>query len=108
MKQISRDTLKHMIDTETDFVLIDARGHEAYAEEHIPGAVSIPSDHIGEHLIRDYRKERTYVTYCSGWDCEASTIAAEKLNRFGFKKTLVFRGGLEDWKDIGLPTEKGA
>jgi len=108
MRHISRDTLRQMIDTETDFVLIDARGHEAYAEEHIPGAVSMPSDHIGEHLIRDYGRERTYVTYCSGRDCEACTIAAEKLDRFGFKKTLIFKGGLEEWKAAGLLTDKGA
>lgn len=108
MKQITRETLKKMMDSETDFVLIDARGHESYAKEHIRGAVSMPSDHIGDHLLRGFRKERTYVTYCSGWKCEACTIAATKLDKFGFEKVLVFNGGLEDWKAAGLPTEKGA
>lgn len=107
-KRISGETLKQMMGSETDFVLIDARGHEAYAKEHIPGAVSVPSDHIGEHLIRDFGKDRTYVTYCSGWSCEASTVAAAKLDKFGFKKVLEYKGGLEDWKAAGLPTEKGA
>lgn len=108
MRQITRDVLKQMMDTDTDFVLIDARGHEPYANEHIPGAVSIPSDHIGEHLVRGFGKNRTYVTYCSGWKCEASTIAAKKLEKFGLEKVLEFKGGLEDWKAGGLPTEKGA
>jgi len=108
MRQITRDILRKMMDSETDFVLIDSRGHESYAKEHIPGAVSIPSDHIGEHLLKEFRKDRTYVTYCSGWKCEASTLAAMKLDKFGFKKVLEFKGGLEDWKAGGLPTEKGA
>jgi rhodanese-related sulfurtransferase len=108
VRQITREILKQMMDSETDFVMIDARGHEAYAKEHIPGAVSIPSDHIGEHLLREFRRERTYVTYCSGWKCESSTVAATKLDKFGFKKVLEFKGGLEDWKAAGYPTEKGA
>jgi len=108
MRQITRDTLKQMMDSGADFVLIDARGHEAYAREHILGAVSIPSDHIGEHMLREFKKDRTYVTYCSGWKCEASTIAAEKLDKFGFEKVLEFKGGLEDWKTGGFRTEKGA
>lgn len=108
MKQITRDVLKHMMDSRTDFVLIDARGHESYEKEHIPGAISLPSDHIGGHLLRDLTKGRTYVTYCSGWKCEASTVAAKKLDKLGFKKVLEFKGGLEDWKSAGYPTEKGA
>ncbi len=107
MKQITREVLKRMIDSGTDLVLIDARGHESHAKEHIPGAISIPSDHIGEHILKEFQKGRTYVTYCSGWKCEASTVAAQKLNKFGFNKVLEFKGGLEDWKAAGYRTDKG-
>lgn len=106
MKKITREVLKNMMDTNADFVLIDARGHEAYDKEHLPGAVSIPSDHLGEHLLKNYKKDRTIVTYCSSFECTASTIAAEKLEKYGFKKILEFKGGLADWKVAGYPTEK--
>jgi rhodanese-related sulfurtransferase len=106
MKKITREVLKNMMDTNVDFVLIDARGHEAYDKEHLPGAVSIPSDHLGEHLLKNYKKDRTIVTYCSSFECTASTIAAEKLEKYGFKKILEFKGGLADWKVAGYPTEK--
>jgi rhodanese-related sulfurtransferase len=46
------------------------------------------------------------VTYCSSFECEASTIAAQKLDKYGFKNVLEFKGGLEDWKKAGYPTEK--
>ena len=106
MKKITREVLKNMMDTNVDFVLIDARGHEAFDKEHLPGAVSIPSDHLGEHLLKNYKKDRTIVTYCSSFECTASTIAAEKLEKYGFRNILEFKGGLADWKGKGYPTEK--
>lgn len=108
MKRITRDILKNMMDTDVPFVLIDARGHEAYDKEHIPGGVSIPSDHLGEHVLKDYKKEQTLVTYYPGWDCTASTVVAEKLETYGFNKVLEYKGGLEDWRKAGHRTEKRA
>ncbi len=109
MRKITRQALKQMMDSDTDFVLIDARTHAGYDEEHLPGAVSIPADHLGEHLLKEYKKDRTIVTYCSSFTCESSTIAAQKLEKFGFNKVIEYKGGLKDWKDAGYPTEtKGA
>lgn len=106
MREILARVLKEMMDKEVDFVLVDARVHESYSKEHLPGAVSIPSNHLGEHVVNEYKKDRTFVTYCSGWKCGASSIAAQKLEKYGFKKVLLFKGGLEDWKKAGYLTEK--
>lgn len=106
MKKITRETLKKMMDTDTDFVLIDARTHAGFGDEHLPGAISIPADHMGEHLMREFKKGRTIVTYCSSFECESSTMAAQKLEKYGFKKVLDYKGGLKDWKEAGFPTEK--
>ncbi|OGS41531.1 MAG: hypothetical protein A3K67_00220 [Euryarchaeota archaeon RBG_16_62_10] len=106
MRRITREALKGMMDKDVDFVLVDARSHEEFAKEHLPGAISMPSDHVGEHLLRGYGKERTFVTYCTDFECTASTVAAQKLERFGFTKVLEFEGGLADWKDAGCPTER--
>lgn len=106
MKQITREHLKNMIDEDEDFLLIDARGHESYHKEHIPGAVTIPSEHLEAGLLKGHKKTETMVTYCSSVDCEASTEAAKKLEKFGFKNVLRFKGGLKDWKDAGYDTEK--
>jgi len=106
MKQITREYLKNMMDEQANFLLIDARGHEAYHKEHIPGAVTIPSEHLEAGLLKGHKKTETLVTYCSSFDCEASTTAAKKLEKFGFKKVMEFKGGLKDWKDAGYATEK--
>lgn len=108
MKQITREVLKNMMDTGEDYVLMDARGHQGYDEEHLPGAISIPADHMAEGILRDYAKDRTMVTYCSSFACESSTIAAKKLEKFGYTKVLEFKGGLKDWNDAGYRTEKAA
>jgi len=106
MKQITREELKRMMDRKEKFVLIDARSHPGYDKEHIPGANSIPADHLGKHILKDIRKNETIVTYCSSFTCESSTIAATKLEEYGYKNVLEFKGGLADWKEAGYPTEK--
>ncbi len=106
MKQITREELKAMMDSKESFILIDARKHEAFDKEHIPGANSIPSDHLGPHITDDIKKDETIVTYCSSFTCEASTIAANKLEKYGYKNVLEFKGGLADWKEAGYSTEK--
>ena len=95
-----------MMDRKANFLLIDAREHEAYDKEHLPGAVSIPSDHLDKHLLTGHRKTETMITYCSSFDCGASTVAAKKLEGYGFKKVLDFKGGIKDWKSAKYRTEK--
>ena len=106
IRQIDGKELKSMIDQGADFLLVDARMHEGYEREHIPGAVRMPAERIGEHALREYDKDRTVVTYCTNTVCKSSTIAAEKLERFGFKNVLEYKAGIEDWKRAGYPTEK--
>lgn len=106
MHRLTREELKGMMDRGDAFVLIDARGHGAYKAEHLPGAVSVPSDHVGKHLLEGLEKTDTIITYCSSFACEASGIAAEKLRRYGFTDVREFSGGLKDWKEAGYPTEK--
>lgn len=106
MRKVTREELKAMMDRGDVFILIDTRGHEAFRTEHLPGAVSVPSDNVGRHTLPGLSKGDTVVTYCSNFECEASTVAAGKLERYGFTKVLEFKGGLKDWKGAGYPTEK--
>ena len=96
--------LNEMLRAGENVVVIDARSATAFAQEHIPGAVSFPhrtmnSDSTG-HLDRD----TLYVTYCDGVGCNASTKGALKLAELGFPvKELI--GGIDWWKRDGYPTE---
>ncbi|WP_282692525.1 rhodanese-like domain-containing protein [Streptomyces sp. CC208A] len=87
-----------------DIVVVDGRSSEAYAAEHIPGAVSIPHRSISQESLAGLSKAPLYVTYCDGIGCNASTKTAIKLATAGFRvKELI--GGLDWWKRDGHPTE---
>lgn len=85
-------------------VVIDARSSEAFEEEHIPGAVSLPHRTMCQETTTHMDREVLYVTYCDGIGCNASTKGALKMAQLGFRvKELI--GGLDWWKRDGYPTE---
>ena len=87
-------------------VAIDARSPEAYAREHIPGALNIPHRAMTKKVTAHLDRETLYVTYCDGIGCNASTKGALNMARLGFQvKELI--GGLDWWKRDGYPTEIG-
>jgi rhodanese-related sulfurtransferase len=88
-------------------VVVDARSAQAFGVEHIAGAVNLPHCHMNAAAARDLDPGKTYVIYCDGIGCNASTKGAQKLAELGFVvKELI--GGLEWWKREGYPTEGSA
>ncbi|HEV7664090.1 MAG TPA: rhodanese-like domain-containing protein [Chloroflexota bacterium] len=88
-------------------VLLDARSPEAFAAEHIPGALNLASRHITAETTAAFDPQRLIVTYCWGPGCNGSTRAAARLAALGFQvKELI--GGLEYWKREGYPVDRGS
>lgn len=84
-------------------VVVDARSAEAYAREHIPGAISLPHRTMTAETTRHLDKSFLYVTYCDGIGCNGSTKGALKLAQLGFRvKELI--GGLDWWRRDGYAT----
>ena len=87
-------------------VVIDARSPEAFAREHIPGAVNLPHRRMDAQSVAGLDRDALVVTYCDGIGCNASTKGALGMLRLGFRvKELM--GGLDWWKRDGHPTEAG-
>ncbi len=85
-------------------VVIDTRSEAAYRQEHIPGAIHLPHSQMNRETTARLDPERTYVTYCDGIGCNASTKGAMNLALLGFTvKELL--GGLDWWKRDGYATE---
>jgi rhodanese-related sulfurtransferase len=85
-------------------VVIDTRSPEAYALEHIPGAINIPHRTMSPDTTSELDRETLYVTYCDGIGCNASTKGALRMSQLGFKvKELI--GGLDWWRRDGYATE---
>ncbi|WP_028456275.1 rhodanese-like domain-containing protein [Chitinilyticum litopenaei] len=88
-------------------VVIDTRKPEAYADAHIPGALSFPHWLMNEASTAQLDRSKVYVTYCVGIGCNGSTWGALKLARLGFTvKELI--GGIACWCDEGFPVVAGA
>lgn len=77
-------------------VVVDARSTEAYELEHIPGAINIPHRTMNAQNTAHLDKSKTYITYCDGIGCNASTKGALNLSKLGFTvKELM--SGLDWW-----------
>lgn len=88
-------------------VIVDARSPGAYAEEHLPGAISMPHRGMTEQTISQLDRGALFVTYCDGVGCNASTKGALRMAELGFRvKELI--GGLDWWKRDGYPVETSA
>jgi rhodanese-related sulfurtransferase len=96
--------LNEMLRAGAKVVVIDARSENAYAQEHIPQAVSIPHRKMNRESTQHLSRDTLYVTYCDGIGCNGSTKGALKLAELGFQVRELI-GGIDWWKRDGYPTE---
>jgi rhodanese-related sulfurtransferase len=87
----------------TNVVVIDARAPDAYAREHIPGAINLPHRAMDAAATAALDRTALVVTYCDGIGCNASTKGALAMSRLGFAVRELI-GGLDWWKRDGHPT----
>ena len=86
-------------------VIVDVREKDEWDEEHIPDAVHLSRGTIEldiEEKIPDL--SQTIITHCGGGG--RSALAAESLQKIGYKNVRSMAGGFKAWKAAGLPTEK--
>ncbi|NVM31988.1 MAG: rhodanese-like domain-containing protein [Candidatus Helarchaeota archaeon] len=103
---IKRDELKKKIEKKEPFKLLDVRDTPDFEKEHIVGAVHILISKMNkERLNQLFGKDDLIVTYSLDFNCPASGIAAERLKEFGYTKLLRYKGGWQEWKESGYPTE---
>lgn len=94
-KQISMAEAKEIMSTEKDYILLDARTQEEYADGHIPGAICVPNETIGtEPPVELPDKEKKILVYCRSGN--RSRQAAAKLAAMGYSNIVEF-GGIMDW-----------
>jgi rhodanese-related sulfurtransferase/uncharacterized glyoxalase superfamily protein PhnB len=86
-----------------DVVALDTRRTAAYEKEHIPTAINLPYREMNVESTGHLDKTKTYICYCDGIGCNASTRGALIMTGLGFKvKELT--GGIEWWKFDGYET----
>ena len=95
-EQISGAEAKALMDSESGYIIIDARTQEEYDQGHIPGAILIPEYEIADRAEKELPdKDQLILVYCRSG--RRSKIAAEKLVKLGYTNVKEF-GGIIDWE----------
>jgi rhodanese-related sulfurtransferase len=98
--------VKQQIDCGEKFILVDVREESEFAKDHLPGAI-----HLGKGIIeRDIEArvpdlDAEIVLYCGGGF--RSALAADNLQKMGYKNVISMDGGIREWRERGYPLTKG-
>lgn len=94
-EQITAEKAKSIMDTEEDYIIIDARTEEEFNEGHIEGAILIPEYEIASRAEKELPdKDALILVYCRSG--RRSKIASEELVNLGYTNVKEF-GGIIDW-----------
>ena len=94
-KQISQDEAMEMMKRDDGHVIVDVRAKEEFDGGHIPGAVCIPNETIGEDAIAELPdKDQVILVYCRSG--VRSKEASQKLSDMGYTNVYEF-GGIVYW-----------
>ena len=95
-RQISMNEAAKMMKDEKNYIILDARRPDEFAEGHIPGAINVPNEEIGSAEIAKLPdKSQLILVYCRSG--RRSKEASEKLVKLGYTNIVEF-GGILDYK----------
>ena len=84
-----------MMETETDYIILDVRTQSEYANGHIPGAICVPNEGISDVMPPELSDlDQLILVYCRSGN--RSKQASEKLVKLGYTNIVEF-GGIIDW-----------
>ena len=94
-RQITMSEAIEMMEKEKNYIILDVRRPDEFAEKHIPGAINIPNEIIGTEKIKELpNKKQLILVYCRSGN--RSKQASEKLVKLGYTNIVEF-GGIIDW-----------
>jgi rhodanese-related sulfurtransferase len=105
VREIDIDRYKQMKESGEDHILVDVREESEWSAGHAAGAM-----HLGKGIIeRDVEAkiedhDKTLVLYCGGGF--RSALAADNLQKMGYKNAISLDGGWRAYTGAGLPIER--
>jgi rhodanese-related sulfurtransferase len=105
VRETNADEVKSRLDRGDKFILVDVREESEFARDHLPGAI-----HLGKGVIERDIEEKVpdlnapLVLYCGGG--YRSALAADNLQKMGYKNVLSMDGGIRAWREKGFPLTK--
>jgi rhodanese-related sulfurtransferase len=105
VRETNVDTVKARLERGEKFLLVDVREDNEFAKDHLPSAL-----HIGRGVLeRDIEQKvpdlnAEIVLYCGGGF--RSALAADNLQKMGYKNVISMDGGIREWREKGYPLVK--
>jgi rhodanese-related sulfurtransferase len=114
VREIPPAAVKDGVDRGEIDLVVDVREPREWQEGHVPGAVNVPRGLLElkadpESPVADpalSRHEASVVVYCTKGPGARSLLAAETLTEMGFANVAVLAGGLNGWREAGLPVDE--
>lgn len=104
-KDVSAADATLMINRENALV-VDVRSPAEFAAGHIPEAINIPADKLGERAGElEKHKGRPLIISCQSGMRSGS--ACGELKKLGYSQLFNLAGGLGEWQKAGMPLRKG-
>ena len=91
---------------EPDFVLLDVRGPQHFADAHVPGALNLPHGKMTARRRADWPLGTLFVVYCAGPHCNGTDKASLRLAELGLPVKVMI-GGMTGWADEGYAVARG-
>ncbi len=102
IEEVGVNDVKSRLDHQEAFFLLDVREESEYAAGHLPKALHLSKGVLErdiEGVIPDLGAQ--IILYCGGGF--RSALAAENLQRMGYKTVISMDGGFRDWREAGFP-----
>jgi rhodanese-related sulfurtransferase len=85
--------------------IVDVREKDEWDEEHIPDAIHLSRGTIELDIEEKFPdREAMIICHCGGGG--RSALAAESLQKMGYKNVRSMAGGFKAWRVAGLPTTR--
>ena len=94
-RQISSAEAQKLMESESNYIILDVRRVDEFADGHIPNAINIPNEDIGTEEIDGLPDKNALIfVYCRSGN--RSKEAAKKLALLGYTRVVEI-GGILDW-----------
>lgn len=105
VREVTVDETRSRMAAHPGVRIVDVREDAEWAGGHVAGAMHIGKGVIErdiEHAIPD--RDAEIILYCGGGF--RSVLAADALQRMGYRNVASMAGGWRAWRDSGAPTER--
>jgi rhodanese-related sulfurtransferase len=88
-----------------DWLLIDVRSPQEFADGHIPGAVNMPHENINDYLSElEGHKNKPIIIYCRSG--RRAKLAMKVLEELDFSEVMHLEGDMLGWSAAGMTVDR--